>query len=71
MSDVMIAIIGVVVVVFVVTCVLFSATRAHNDRRQEERLSIAFARAQAIRMSGIGAQGSPYSLYTKPIGLDE
>ncbi len=59
MSDVLATILGVVMVVFAVTYVVFTASRARNDRRREERLSIAFARAQALRKRGIGVQGSP------------
>ena len=70
MSDVMIIILGVVAVVFAVTCVVFSAARFRNDRRREDRLSIAFARAQAVRTRGIGIQGSPYSLYAEPVWTD-
>ncbi len=70
MSDVVATILGVVVVGFAVTCVVFNAARARNDRRREERLSIAFARAQAVGTRGIGVQGSPYSLYAEPVWTD-
>ena len=43
-----IIILGVVAVVFAVTCIVFAAARARNDRRQQERLSVAFERAQEL-----------------------
>ncbi len=64
------AILGVVAVVFAVTCVVLTAARVRNDRRRLDRLSIAFARAQAVRTLGIGVQGSPYSLYAEPVWSD-
>ncbi len=44
MSDVTIAILGVAA--FAVMCTVFAATRVRNDRRRQDRLSIAFDRAQ-------------------------
>ena len=70
MSNVTVGILGVVVVALAVTYVVFTAARARNDRRREQRLSIAFARAQAVRTRGIGVQGSPYSLYAEPFWPD-
>ncbi len=70
MSDITANILGVVLVAFAVMYVVFTAARARNDRRREERLSIAFARAQAVRTRGIGIQGSPYSLYVEPVWTD-
>ena len=67
MGDVIATILGVVAVVFVMTYFVLTSARAHNDRRREERLSIAFDRAKAVRTQGIGAQGSPYGLYTEPV----
>ncbi len=66
MGDV-IATIGVVAVVFVMTYFVFTSARARNDRHREERLSIAFDRAKAVRTQGIGTQGSPYGHYTEPV----
>ena len=52
MSNVTIAILGVVAVVFAVvfavTCIVFAAARVRNNRRQQDRLSIAFERAQEL-----------------------
>ncbi len=56
MSDITANILGVVLVAFAVMYVVFTATMARNDRRREERLSIAFARAQAVRTRGIGVR---------------
>ncbi len=67
MGDVIATIFGVVAVVFVMTYFVFTSASARNDRRREERLSIAFDRAKAVRTQGIGAQGSPYVLYTEPV----
>ncbi len=67
MGDVIATILGVVAVVFVVTDFVFNSARARNDRHREERLSIAFDRAKAVRTQGIGTQGSPYGLYTEPV----
>ena len=67
MGDVIATIFGVVAVVFVMTYFVITSARAHNDRRREERLSIAFDQAKAVRTQGIGAQGSPYGLYTEPV----
>ncbi len=67
MGDVIATIFGVVAVVLVVTYFVFTSARARNDRHREERLSIAFDRAKAVRTRGIGAQGSPYGLYTEPV----
>ncbi len=47
-SNVTIAILGVVAVVFAVTCIVFAAARVRNYRRQKDRLSIAFERAQEL-----------------------
>ncbi len=46
MSSVTIAILGVAKFAFVVTCIEFAAMRVPNDRRRQDRLSIAFERAQ-------------------------
>ena len=48
MTIVTFAIIGVVAVLLVVTCIVFAAARVRNDRRQQERLSVAFDRAQEM-----------------------
>ncbi len=52
---------------FAVTGVVFAARRVRNDRRRQDRLSIAFERAQAVRTRGSGLQGSPYSVYAEPV----
>ncbi len=52
MSDVAIAVLGVAA--FAVTCIVFAAGRARNDRRRQGRLSIAFERAQAVGTRGSG-----------------
>ena len=65
MSDVAIAVLGVAA--FAVTCIVFAAARARNDRRRQGRLSIAFERAQAVGTRGSGLQGSPYSVYVEPV----
>ncbi len=44
-------ILGVVAVLFVVTCIVFAAARVRNDRRQQDRLSVAFDRAQEMGRS--------------------
>ena len=67
MSDVTIAILGIVAVVFAATCIAFATTRARNDRRRQDRLSIAFDRAQAVRTRGGGIQGRPNSVYAEPV----
>ncbi len=67
MGDVIATIFGVVAVVFVMTYFVFTSARARNDRHREERLSIAFDRAKAVRTQGIGTQGSPYGHYTEPV----
>ncbi len=46
----------ILVIVFAVTYVVFTSAKARNDRRREERLSTAFARAQAVRTRGIGVR---------------
>ena len=66
MSDVTIAILGVVPIVFVASSIVFAA-RIHNDRRRQVRLSIAFDKAQAVRTRGSGLQGSSYSFYAEPV----
>ncbi len=48
MTIIIFAILGVVAVVFAVMCIVFAATRARNDRRQPERLSVAFERAREL-----------------------
>ncbi len=50
---------GVAAVLFAVTYIVFAAARARNDRRRQDRLSIAFERVQAVRTRGSGLQGSP------------
>ena len=65
MSAITIAILGAAA--FAVTCVVFATTRVRNDRRRQDRLSIAFERAQAVRTRGNGLQGSPYSVYGEPV----
>ncbi len=44
MSNVTIAFLGVAA--FAVTCIVFASTMVRNDRRRQDRLSIAFDRAQ-------------------------
>ncbi|MCZ6862288.1 MAG: hypothetical protein O7I42_18785 [Alphaproteobacteria bacterium] len=58
---------GVAAVAFVVTCFVFAAARARNDRCRPDRPSIAFERAQAVRTRGSGLQGSPYSISAEPV----
>ncbi len=58
---------GVAAVLFAVTCIVFAAARARNDRRRQDRLSIAFERVQAVRTRGSVLQGSPYSIYAEPV----
>ncbi len=65
MSDATIAILGVAALA--VACVVFAATRVRNNRRRQDRLSIAFERAQAVRTRGSGLQGNPYSVYAEPV----
>ncbi|MCZ6895679.1 MAG: hypothetical protein O7H40_16750 [Gammaproteobacteria bacterium] len=65
MGAVTIAILGAAA--FAVTCVVFAAARVRNERRRQDRLSIAFERAQAVRTRGRGLQGSPYSVYAEPV----
>ena len=48
MTIIIFAILGVVAVVFAVMCIVFAAARARNDRRQPERLSVAFERAREL-----------------------
>ena len=69
MGAVSIAILGAAA--FAVTCVVFAAARVRNDRRRQDRLSIAFERAQAVRTRGRGLQGSPYSVYAEPVWNDK
>ena len=52
MSNVTIAILGVVAVVFAVACIVIVAARIRNNRRHQDRLSSAFERAQEL---GCGA----------------
>ena len=47
MSPVTIAILGVSS--FAMTCIKFAATKVRNKRRRQDRLSIAFERAQESR----------------------
>ncbi len=70
MSDVIAIILVVVVVVFAVTYVIITAAKARNDHRQEERLSIAFDRAQSSRTRGVGFREAP-RLYAETIWPDE
>ncbi len=65
MGAVTIAILGAAA--FAVTCVVFAAARVRNDRRRQDRLSIAFERARAVRTRGSGLQASPYSVYGEPV----
>ncbi len=58
---------GVAAVLLAVPCIVFAAARARNDRRRQDRLSIAFERVQAVRTRGNGLQGSPYSIYAEPV----
>ncbi len=67
MSDVTIAILGVVPIVFAASSIVFVAARVRNDRRRQDRLSIAFERARAVRTQGSGLQGSSYSFYAEPV----
>ena len=46
MGNVTIAFLGVAAFAFAVTCIVFASTRVRNDRRRQDRLSIAFDRAQ-------------------------
>ncbi len=69
MGAVTIAILGAAA--FAVNCIVFAAARARNDRRRQDRLSIAFERAQAVRTRGRGLQGSPYSVYAEPVWNDK
>ncbi len=41
-------ILAVVAVLFVVTCIVLAAARVRNDRRHQDRLSVAFDRAQEM-----------------------
>jgi len=66
MGVVTIAVLGAAA--FAVTCVVFAAARARNDRRRQYRLSIAFDRARAVRTRGRGLQGSTYSVYAETVG---
>jgi type II secretory pathway pseudopilin PulG len=66
MGDVVIAVFGVVAVVFATVCVVFATARARKDQRRQDRLSIAFDRAQAVRTRGRGLQGNPYGGYAEP-----
>ncbi len=67
MGDVAIAMFGVVAVVFAALCVVFATTRVRKDQRRQDRLSIAFDRAQAVRTRGRGLQGNPYGGYADPV----
>ncbi len=66
MSDITIAILGVVPVVLAVSGIVFAAT-VRNDRRRQVRLSIAFDRAQAVRTRGSGLQESSCSFYSESV----
>ena len=65
MSNVIATILGLVSVGVAATYVIFTLVRARNDRRRDERLSIAFDRAHSIRTRGIGFQGTHYSVYAE------
>ena len=67
MSDVMIAILGIAAMMFAVTYIFFASARMRNDRRRQDKLSIAFDRAQSIRTRGTSPQGSPRGLYAEPV----
>ncbi len=67
MGDVTIAILAVAVVALAVACIGFTIGRIRLDRRRQDRLSIAFDRAQAVRTRGGGLQGSPYGVYAEPV----
>ena len=66
MSDIIIAILGVVPVIFAVSSIVFAAT-VRNDRQRQVRLSMAFDRAQADRTRGAGLEGSSYSFYSESV----
>ncbi len=68
MSDFTIAILGVVAVVFAAMCVAFATARVRNDRRRQDRLALAFERAQAVRTRGsTGLQGGPHGIYGEAV----
>ena len=67
MSDVMIAILGIAAVIFAATCLFVASTRMRTDRRRQDRLSVAFDRAQSTRTRGTGLQGSPRGLQAEPV----
>ena len=68
MSDFTIAILGIVAVVFAATCVAFTTARLRNDRRRQDRLSLAFERAQAVRTRGSsGLQGGAHGIYGEAV----
>lgn len=67
MSDIMFAILGIVVVLFGIGCIVFAMTRLRNDRRRQDRLAIAFDRARSVRTRGSGLQGAPHSVYAEPV----
>ncbi len=63
MSDFTIAILGVVAVVFAAMCVAFATAR-----RRQDRLALAFERAQAVRTRGsTGLQGGPHGIYGEAV----
>ena len=66
MSDVMIAIFGIAAVMFALTGIFFASARVRNDRRRQDKLSVAFDRAQSFRTRGTGLQGNPHGLHAEP-----
>ena len=67
MGDVTIAVLAVVAAAFAVMCIGFTLARNRDERRRQDRLSLAFDRAQAVRTRGNGLQGSPYGVYAEPV----